>query len=408
MEFLARNRIFKTSDFDEGHLFAEAIWEQHKVFGGAGPFGLRWNHVDLVRTKFDYLEHDHSVDVQTQGPLSDHFRLILNQSGSIRHTFNGRSLVSDASATAFHPPGIDLKLEVRPCKLLFASLSGDFVRSALAQRFRKLPPIEAWNGALPRSSSAQTLMSTGLWLATELDRPDSLLACHGKPRLHAERLLLSLFVECLAQAAPKGIEPALDISERQVRGAEEWIDANVTEAIGVEELATALGVGVRSLQLSFRRVRGYSPLAGITRRRLERAREALLQAEAGATVTMIATQFGFYELGWFSKRYRQNFGENPSQTLARRIGPPIFEAIGTAAPTRKRRLVTAPAASSVPTNGINGCKPYTITKSATPSEALTEDSCKVAGAGKRKGVRNLRGSASSATPAKAVVCNGVP
>ncbi|MDB5650103.1 MAG: transcriptional regulator protein [Hyphomicrobiales bacterium] len=82
-------------------------------------------------------------------------------------------------------------------------------------------------------------------------------------------------------------------------------------------MATELGVGVRSLQCSFRRVRGASPHEAITIRRLEGARSALLKAEPSVTVTKIAAEFCFFELGRFSKRYRERFGETPSQTLAR-------------------------------------------------------------------------------------------
>jgi hypothetical protein len=37
-------------------------------------------------------------------------------------------------------------------------------------------------------------------------------------------------------------------------------------------------------------------------------------------VTGIATEFGFFELGRFAVRYRERFGEKPSETLARRLG----------------------------------------------------------------------------------------
>ena len=134
MEFLSRNRLFQTTDLDEGMQFVGQIWERHKSALTEGSYGLRWNQVDLDRTSFSYVEHDCSVDLQAQGPLSDHFRIFLHQEGSIRHELNGRPVVSDASNAIVHAPGIDCWGEIRPFKFLLASLSGDLVRSALVPR----------------------------------------------------------------------------------------------------------------------------------------------------------------------------------------------------------------------------------------------------------------------------------
>jgi AraC-like DNA-binding protein len=50
--------------------------------------------------------------------------------------------------------------------------------------------------------------------------------------------------------------------------------------------------------------------------RLSQVRGALLSARGQlVTVTEIATDFGFGELGRFSVEYRKVFGESPSQTL---------------------------------------------------------------------------------------------
>ena len=105
----------------------------------------------------------------------------------------------------------------------------------------------------------------------------------------------------------------------QVARAEAWIDVHLTEAISVEDVASALGVCTRTLRLAFRSVRGCSPLRAIHIRRLDRVRAALAVAKPGATVTDIATSFGFFELGRFSVRYRQRFDEKPSETLARSV-----------------------------------------------------------------------------------------
>jgi AraC family ethanolamine operon transcriptional activator len=55
------------------------------------------------------------------------------------------------------------------------------------------------------------------------------------------------------------------------------------------------------------------------RRRIHLVRRALSAAVAEATVTEIATHFGFWHLGRFSAGYQTIFGELPSTTLARRL-----------------------------------------------------------------------------------------
>jgi hypothetical protein len=76
-----------------------------------------------------------------------------------------------------------------------------------------------------------------------------------------EQLLMTLFLcghrhnySHLLEEAPAEAAP------RQVRQAEEYIEANAQRAISLEELAAVTGVSAFSLFRSFKRSRGYSPL----------------------------------------------------------------------------------------------------------------------------------------------------
>jgi AraC-like DNA-binding protein len=318
IEILSRHRVFSTNDVDEASEFAGRIWEPNRTTIVEGTYGLRWNHLEGDRGSISYIEHDCTVDLKTRGPVSDHYRFFLHESGPIDHRIDGRVFQSHPDSVVTHAPDIDVGLFLAPCSFLLVTLDGACVRRALEQRFRKAPPNSACLGILPQSTNLKALRSMVSWLATEVETDGSPLSIAGKPRLQAERLLLSLFVECLAEIVPKNTESVEDISRAQVRRAEEWIDANLTEPIGVEDVAAAIGVGVRSLQMSFKRVRGTSPHEIIMRRRLETARQMLLGAEEqNTTVTAVATSLGFFELGRFAQRYRQLFGEAPSMTLTR-------------------------------------------------------------------------------------------
>jgi AraC-like DNA-binding protein len=83
-------------------------------------------------------------------------------------------------------------------------------------------------------------------------------------------------------------------------------------------LCRVVGISERGLRNAFYGVHGVSPKRWIVAERLQLARCALLRGGAtGGTVTGVATNFGFYELGRFAATYRGAFGEAPSDTLRR-------------------------------------------------------------------------------------------
>ena len=111
----------------------------------------------------------------------------------------------------------------------------------------------------------------------------------------------------------------IDASQRVwvARAARDYIEGNLTLPLRLEELAQAVGVGVRSVQRAFRDVFGSSPYRYVQSSRLRLARTRLLGAEPGSTnVTRVAHECGFDHLGRFAVDYRSMFGESPSVTLS--------------------------------------------------------------------------------------------
>lgn len=89
------------------------------------------------------------------------------------------------------------------------------------------------------------------------------------------------------------------------------------EQLHIGYLCQRCGVTERTLRSAFRSIHGATPYRYLRERRMREAREALLHPRSAATVTSIATEFGFVELGRFSVQYRSAFGECPSATLRR-------------------------------------------------------------------------------------------
>jgi AraC-like DNA-binding protein len=84
------------------------------------------------------------------------------------------------------------------------------------------------------------------------------------------------------------------------------------------ELCTAVGASYPTLRACCQEHLGMSPKRYLWLRRMHLARRALRRADPErATVTEIATNYGFWELGRFSVAYRSLFGESPSTALRR-------------------------------------------------------------------------------------------
>ncbi|WP_128934174.1 AraC family transcriptional regulator [Bradyrhizobium zhanjiangense] len=93
---------------------------------------------------------------------------------------------------------------------------------------------------------------------------------------------------------------------------------DLSQPIYSEEIARKLGLSVRTMHDVVRRYRGMSLHRYLRLRRLWLVRRRLL---AGAdSVKAVALAFGFWHLSDFSRSYRDQFGETPSQTLERGRG----------------------------------------------------------------------------------------
>ena len=144
------------------------------------------------------------------------------------------------------------------------------------------------------------------------------LAATGRLEADAAYLEDWLYTQALAlldvKEAPLGRPSAAVLVRRALEAAE-----GQRGPVRVGDLCRTLRVSPGTLEKSFRAVTGVAPHAFFLRRRLNEARAGLLRADPSqSTVTNVATEFGFSELGRFAVRYRQMFGETPSETLRRK------------------------------------------------------------------------------------------
>lgn len=130
--------------------------------------------------------------------------------------------------------------------------------------------------------------------------------------------LLDGVLTALAEAKAEGVRrQGVLNAARIVRGAEDFLEGGgPRQVVQIEDICLALNISRRTLYRAFHDLLDISPKAYLRLKNMSAARARLLDAGARpTTVTQVALDHGFWELGRFSGAYRAMFGEAPSETL---------------------------------------------------------------------------------------------
>jgi AraC-like DNA-binding protein len=134
-----------------------------------------------------------------------------------------------------------------------------------------------------------------------------------------EQQLIHVLVRCLAEGAASQMSAGTLRHAAIVKQFEDFfLEMNPDQPLYLTEICAAIGVAERTLRAACEEHLGLGPIRYLSLRRMHLARRALLRADRStATVTRVAIDHGFWELGRFSVAYRALFGETPSESLRR-------------------------------------------------------------------------------------------
>lgn len=94
-----------------------------------------------------------------------------------------------------------------------------------------------------------------------------------------------------------------------------WIEAHFEKPLGLSDLEARAHCSRRTLQLHFRRRFGCSPMQWLRMRRMRLAMERLRRPRPGDSVWSVAQACGYSNLSAFSREFRANHGQRPSEVL---------------------------------------------------------------------------------------------
>jgi AraC-like DNA-binding protein len=133
-----------------------------------------------------------------------------------------------------------------------------------------------------------------------------------------EQALIQAMLECLSASDGQEDRTALRQHAAIMRRFHRVVEERLDEPLYIPELCREVGTSQRTLNACCHEHLGMGPKRFLLLRRMHMVRRALRESNpSGTTVTEIATQYGFWQLGRLAGEYKVLFGESPFATLAR-------------------------------------------------------------------------------------------
>jgi AraC-like DNA-binding protein len=315
--YLNSHIVAATCDADEMRHMLVNVYDArafHLTSEAAG-FAAQAGYFDFGTANLSYCSYGAPVRLDFRDDA--YLRLQFCLTGSGRAKLGAREVDVDANAVVCSPAEAQLDFGAR-----FEQFALRIDRDALERDVVSLlgtrPRERVAFGASADYGAAQTrrLREIVVSAAVSLDLSSEPIPAPLLREIERTIRLAALY------GAPSNVSGLLQQEEKsaapwQVARVEEWIDANWREDISIEKLAAITGAGARSIFLTFRKARGYTPMAYLKTVRLNAARTMLQAAEPGTSVTSVSFACNFMNSSHFARDYSRHFGELPSATLLR-------------------------------------------------------------------------------------------
>jgi AraC-like DNA-binding protein len=255
-------------------------------------------------------------------PIEPYYSLFFRRSGFSEYRAGRRVFVTSPSCGALLPGMRPIRVRTNENWHVFGTrFPPDAIRRELSQLLGRpiIRPVEFDPMVNFDYGAGRIVKRTLVRLYSEAAQ-NNLDGISSPGMQHLERALITIVLEGLSHNYSKFLNgPETNIAPWQVRAVEEFILENANQPLSLGELAAVGGVSARSLQYTFRRHRGCSPMEFLRNIRFERVRNDLRHAVHDTTVTSTAMRWGFLHLGRFAAEYRAKFSESPSATLRRSL-----------------------------------------------------------------------------------------
>ena len=310
---------FRTNDLDYARSKVSEVYCDHSLSLKAGQLDAFHYHMPFDGISFNYMGYGPESQIEP-GYLGDFYLIQLPVKGTAVIQADNEIIESTPrKASVINPSAYTKMTWSDGCEQLMLQVSKDKVHSILNRCLGR--PI---SGNLVFSPYMETHVgSHASWwrhiisFINDFNQPDSFYKTHDMVANELNNIVKGLIYSLdhnhigdLHSANGQKVLP------KHVRSAADYIVEHASDHINIDELVKMTGVSERSLFEGFKKCLHLTPMQFLQKTRLANARQQLLSPETNSklSITEIAINNGFNQLGRFSAIYKSVYGELPSET----------------------------------------------------------------------------------------------
>ena len=321
---LTRYKAFKCDDVDEVVSVVSDVFCPHSLdlkHHHRLP-NFRMNHVKFGKSSsLNYLRYGEAVTVEP-GEMAEVFNIQVQLSGKTETVCGNETNTTDSGSATVLSPGQYVKMGWdRDASMLIYSVRRTAVEHTLESLLGShiFDPVTFTPAMNCKKNNGANIFRTLSFLKNELEVSEQLLNTPLAVDHFEQSLILSLLygqTHNYTDALRRGLSTIAPVHVKRV---ERYIHEHATEKVTINDLTEVAGVSARALFAGFKSFRNTSPMKYLQQVRMDKVRKDLMEAVPSDTVTEIALNWGFSQLGRFSVDYKKRFGESPSETLQARL-----------------------------------------------------------------------------------------
>lgn len=321
---LENYEVFNSGIIREAEAGIEEIWGRHRL-NVSGQSSSRFHAslyaASLRNITFGFLDYRSPVGIKSASSC-DSYLIFMATSGGASFEISSQSYMSSTMKACMPKLGESISSQWEAdSPHLFIKIETEFLEHQLARMLgRSLHAQIIFDPILDLTSRVAWRWHSAMQLLhEEIYNRDPLTGVGNGITAIEEYIASTLLLVQRSNYTPLIVQPERQALSRVVRTATRYIEINLAQEITLADLVKVTDSSTRTIQNSFKKELGTTPLAYIRDQRLQRVRNELEDIESTNfySLSQVAAKWGFSHYGRFAESYRQRYGELPSKTISR-------------------------------------------------------------------------------------------